>query len=41
MNFIVTLSIIANEYDCLLIVTDKFFKRVLMMSEKTIYIVAK
>ena len=41
MNFIVALSVIANGCDCLLIVIDKFFKRVLMMSGKTIYIVAK
>ena len=41
MNFIVTLLVIADECDCLLTVTDKFFKRALMMLEKTTYIVAK
>ena len=41
MNFIVILSLIANDYDYLLIVTNKFFKRVLIISEKTIYNITK
>ena len=41
MNFIIALLIIADECDCLFTVTDKFFKRVLIMLKKTIYIVAK
>ena len=41
INFVVALSIIIDEYNCLLIVTNKFFKRALIVLEETTYIAAK
>jgi hypothetical protein len=37
MNFVLSLSKIKNEIDCVLSVTDKFTKRVMLISEKFIY----
>lgn len=41
MNFVVALSMITNDYNFLLIVTNKFFKRVLILSSLTTYSVEK
>ncbi len=37
MNFVMTLSISQEEYDCMLIIIDKFFKRMMMILSKTTY----
>ena len=37
MNFIITLSITTEESNSLFIVIDKFLKRVLLISKKTIF----
>ena len=37
MNFVMTLSISQEEYDCMLIIIDKFFKRMTMISSKATY----
>ncbi len=38
MNFVMTLSISQKEYNCLLTIIDKFFKRVTMISGKATHI---
>ncbi len=37
MNFVMTLPISQEEYDCMLTIIDKFFKRMTMISSKTTY----
>ncbi len=37
MNFVMMLSISQEEYDYMLIIIDKFFKRMMMISSKTTY----
>ena len=37
MNFVMMLLISQEEYDCMLMIIDKFFKRMTMISGKTIY----
>lgn len=37
MNFIITLLITTDDYNYLLIITDKFSKRVLIILRQTIY----
>jgi len=37
MNFVIALSISQEEYDCMLIIIDKFFKWMMMISSKTTY----
>ena len=41
MNFIIAFSLIINDFDNLFTIINKFFKRVLLIFKKTIYIIAK